>query len=402
MSSYIFEYLVSTLSPHHLARQFKHYTTVLRNKKNLLETISSLTKNNTVLTTTAQDLNLHRNTVLNRYSTLRQILSLDPLYFDTDRANLRAYSLYSNKRITLQAGIVIQPNSVLHRGMQKLVQLIEQKSKGVILLNLHTLSMSGNNKLLFDLVSRNALDMAVLSTSVLNDATNNRSKVLELPFLFQSYNQARKILNTRFLDIINASLSSGGIRCLGFWSMGWRYITSQDSPVLVPADLKNRKIRIMHNDTISQYFEMMGATPIKMHYGDVIKALQSGIVDSQENPYSNTLEMGFFKYQQFITQLKYHLSVESCIISKTRWNSLDAEHQEIIASAMNETTEWIFTEQQQFNQKCKKILVEDHGLQLLTPSAKEEQQWRSHSLPLYKEYPHKDLLKLFSTTWSGA
>ena len=90
----------------------------------------------------------------------------------------------------------------------------------------------------------------------------------------------------------------------------------------------------------------MGAVPIKMNYGDVKDALHSGIIDCQENPYSNTLGMKFYEEQDFITRLKYYLSTEALYISKTAWERLSPSQQDIIAAAARETTDWIFTEQQ--------------------------------------------------------
>ena len=84
-------------------------------------------------------------------------------------------SLYQNQKITLQAGIVIQPNSVLHQGMQKMADLVNKNSCGTININIHTLSTSGNNAHLFEILRSGSIDLVVAATGVMNKFTNNRS-----------------------------------------------------------------------------------------------------------------------------------------------------------------------------------------------------------------------------------
>lgn len=393
IDSFIFEYFISLTPQNYLKLQFKNLDHKARQEKLLQQTIHMLSKHNTVLSLCADALGIHRNTMLNRYNKIREQVCLHPLQNDKDRVLLRAYSLVSTKKITIQAGIIIQPNSVLHIGVQKMAEIIAQRSNGSMSLQIHTLSVSGDNSLLFDSLRRGALDFAVVASNSLNRATDNQTSAMELPFLFTSYDEARWVLNTQILQGINPLLSPTGILCLGFWSMGWRYITSRNTPIYEPKDLQGKKIRIMHNKTMETYFKGMGIEPIQLNYGDVMKALENGMVDCQENPYSNILEMGFYSFQRYITRLKYNLSIESCLVSHKCWNTLTQEQQTIIAEAMKETTTWIFNEQQQFNTRCKQTLLHEKNMQIIEPSPEQEILWQEYAKPLYDSFPHQNFLK---------
>lgn len=74
--------------------------------------------------------------------------------------------------------------------------------------------------------------------------TNNRTRVLEFPFLFCSTSEAKYILNTLIRKDVEAPLEAIGVKCLSIWSMGWRYLTSKD-PVRVPQDMAGKKVRVM-------------------------------------------------------------------------------------------------------------------------------------------------------------
>ncbi|WP_320122154.1 TRAP transporter substrate-binding protein DctP [uncultured Sphaerochaeta sp.] len=389
----IFEYLTSLLPHSYLKTRFKPFDHLLQENPACRETLLALTKRNTNLVCCAKELCLHRNTVLQRFTKLKSLLDINPLYHDKDRLILRSYALYQNKRIDLHVGIIIQPNSVLHQGMQKMAEVIAKKSGDNMVLNIHTISTSGDNHMLFELLCQGSLDVVVVASSALNNATNNRSALLELPFLFDSYEEARQLMKDLIIPELDGPLVAIGAKCLGLWSMGWRYITSRDAPIQRPYDMQGKKMRIMYNDTMTEYFKNLGTIPIQMNYGDVAKSLETGIIDCQENPYSNILEMQFYQYQKYITLLKFHLSTEACLISQQTWTKLSEPQRAIIISAMEETTEWIYREQQIFNAQCCNTLVEEKGMELVDVSHQQELEWRAFAKELYVDTSNQDLLK---------
>ena len=349
---FIFEYAVSLIPRSYWNNRFQNLAQDLGSSPALMETALALSRENLNLSQAAKALGLHRNTLLQRFAKIKSRTKLNPLENDHDRMVLRAFSLYQNQKITLQAGIVIQPNSVLHQGMQKMADLVNKNSCGTININIHTLSTSGNNAHLFEILRSGSIDLVVAATGVMNKFTNNRSRVLEFPFLFQSSAEAKHILNTIIIKDVEHSLDSIGVKCLNIWTMGWRYLTSKE-PIRLPQDMAGKKVRVMFTESLDEYYRNMGAVPIKMNYGDVKDALHSGIIDCRENPYNNTLGMKFYEEQDFITRLKYYLVQRRCIY-QNRLGKIKPFQQDIIAAAARETTDWIFTEQQYvINQQCK-------------------------------------------------
>ena len=390
---FIFEYAVSQIPRNYWDNRFQNLSRNLDKYPSLMETALTLSRENLNLSQAAKSLGLHRNTLLQRFGKLKNCTKMNPLENDHDRMVLRAFSLYQNQKITLQAGIVIQPNSVLHQGMQKMADLVNRNSGGTININIHTLSTSGNNAHLFEILRSGSIDFVVAATGVMNKFTNNRSRVLEFPFLFQSSAEAKHVLNTIIIKDVEHSLDSIGVKCLNIWTMGWRYLTSKE-PIRLPQDMLGKKVRVMFTESLDEYYRNMGAVPIKMNYGDVKDALHSGIIDCQENPYSNTLGMKFYEEQNFITRLKYYLSTEALYISKSAWERLSPSQQDIIVLAARETTDWIFTEQQYvINQHCKNVLVSEKGMHIIDVSADEAELWKSYSYNLYAGFTHQDLLK---------
>ena len=274
---FIFEYAVSLIPRSYWNNRFQNLAQDLGSSPALMETALALSRENLNLSQAAKALRLHRNTLLQRFTKIKSRTKLNPLENDHDRMVLRAFSLYQNQKITLQAGIVIQPNSVLHQGMQKMADLVNKNSCGTININIHTLSTSGNNAHLFEILRSGSIDLVVAATGVMNKFTNNRSRVLEFPFLFQSSAEAKHILNTIIIKDVEHSLDSIGVKCLNIWTMGWRYLTSKE-PIRLPQDMAGKKVRVMFTESLDEYYRNMGAVPIKMNYGDVKDARTTCII----------------------------------------------------------------------------------------------------------------------------
>lgn len=393
LDDYVFEYLNSLLPRKFLDNAFQHLNAMVEQFPLLLDTIMMLTKNNTNLTQCAKDSRLHRNTLLQRYSHLKEQLDMDPIHRDTDRLTLRSYALYRSQKLDLHVGIMIQPHSVLHQGMQHFANLIEEESQGNIVLDIHTLSTSGDNTMVFNMLCQGSLDFVICSSSVMNGATAGRSAVLELPFLFDSYQEAEDILDKVVIPDMEESLTGIGAKCLAIWSMGWRYITSNEKPIRKPSDLSGMRFRIMFNNTMEAYCKMLGAIPLKMNYNAIAKAFENGLIDGQENPANNILDMGYASYQRYITVLNYNLSTEGCFISRTIWNQFADSQRKLIANAMRKTTSWIYAMQDGYNKQCLDILINEKGLTPIYPTMDEIVLWKESVRPLYSAYEHQDLLQ---------
>ena len=391
INSFIGEYFSSLIPADEQKLLYSEYENASRKSPHLFESGVALSKSNTNLVLMADLLSIHRNTAVQRYKKLKSTLDLDPIYNDVDRFILKSFSLYKSKRITLNAGIIIQPGCVLNKGMLYLAELLNQKSGGTIQLDIHTLSYSGDNHTFFSLLCQGAIDIFSGATNVLNAATGDRAEVLSLPFLFKNTDEALTTIRDVILPELDAPLLSIGAHCMGIWSMGWRYLTSS-TPIRSPEDLKGLKVRIMFNKSLSRYFESLGAKAIQMNYGELQNALKNKLIDCQENPFSNILEMEFYKWQQYIMNMRYLLSTEGVFISKKAWSAFSDEQKEIFTSAINETTTWLYKEQEVFNEQCKETLINEKGMTLITPNEEEKELWKKAALPLYESFPHQEFL----------
>ena len=384
---------LSSLLPHQTAETlFKAYDLVLSRSALLSSTLRAITTNDTNLTGAAKELGVHRNTVLQRFGKLQETLSADPLHNDADRMALHCYSFLKSQTITWHAYVNIQPGNIQQLGLQKFSELLFEKSGGRMQLYVDFTSSAGDYRQLLESVCSGAVDCASVEICTLFSVLRGQPNVLELPFLFDSREEANTLLRTFVKDELSPSLYAMGAILGDFWSMGWRYLTSNE-PVRVPEDLCGKRIRTTFFSQIkSSYFRAMSASVIHMLYFDVPKYLATDVVDCQENPYSNLLGMYLYERQKYILELNAFYDINSVLLSKTAFEKLPPSLREVVLDALHEASEWLLSETVRVNAAARQQLMEK-GMHCTQPTAREIQLWRAAGADLYRSLEKNRLLK---------
>lgn len=391
IKDHIFEYLYSCMGVWPQENLLKDWERMLDTMPLIQETCIALSRNNSSPARAGAALSIHRNTILQRTQKLTRVTGLDPIRKTQDRAILRAYALKKEQKTVWNAGTILQPGSVLYRGMTHLAGLVYRKSGGTFQINLHTISNSGDNRQLFNMLNKGTLDAVACSTIAMEEYTGGQISVLSLPFLFDSIQEAKFILNKIVVFELKDILYRTGIICPCFWTMGWRYLSSKNTPIRIPEDVSGRKIRILACRMNEDFFAGMGAVPLKIYYSDIRESLRSDIIECQENPYMNILDMEFYKYQDYVTELPMFLSPEAFCFSRKSWEALDEKKQRVLTNAVEETTDWLYSSQETLNEQAKAELIQK-GMHIVVPSEKEVQEWKAYAKPLYENRQFQNLL----------
>ena len=391
VNNFLFEYLFSRMDSGLQKNLIQDIQAMLDSSPALAETAVALACSDFSPIHCAKALGLHRNTVLQRLQKMKATMALDPLYSTWDRVALHVYALQKTKKTVWNCGIIVQPSSVLYQGLRHLAEELHKGSGGTFQLNIHTISTSGDNYKLFNMLVEGALDLVVGSTIALQPYTEGRTSTLQLPFLFDSEEEAEYILQHTVLPELRGSLSEAGILCPVIWSMGWRYLTSRGTPIRTPEDMRGRRIRILASSSIEEYFSSLGAEPLQIYYNNIREALSSGIISCQENPYSNILSMEFYRYQDYVMELPLWYSMEAFCLSEKAWLALEEPRQELLRQCIQETSRWLSKKQRQMNQQAKEEL-QRLGMTVVVPSEEEEALWRDTIRSFYTGEKHQGFL----------
>ena len=164
--------------------------------------------------------------------------------------------------------------------------------------------------------------------------------ILDLPFLFTSYEHAHAVLDGEIGQELIAKLDDIGVVGGAFWENGFREMTNSIRPINTPEDCAGLKLRCMENQVHMDAFSALGMDPTPMAWSEVFTALQQGTIDGQENPIAIIYTNKVYEAQKYLAITNHVYSPAMILFSKTVLESLPEEYQTVLLDAAKEATEY--------------------------------------------------------------
>lgn len=164
-------------------------------------------------------------------------------------------------------------------------------------------------------------------------------RVFDLPFIFKDDAAVSAFEDSDTGKDMLASLSEQGLVGLAFWRNGLKQL-SANKPLLMPEDARGLKFRIQPSPVIEAQFKELGANPQKMAFPEVYGALQTGVVDGCENPWTNIWKQKFYEVQDGFTATNHGVIDYAVVADMAFWNGLDNDVRTELESIMTEVTEF--------------------------------------------------------------
>lgn len=169
------------------------------------------------------------------------------------------------------------------------------------------------------------------------EAYTKKYRLFDLPFLFGSLAAVDTFGNSEAGKNLLKATEVAGYTGLGYWSSGLKQF-SANKPLNVPSDANGLKFRVQTSDVAVAMIEAMGASAQKLAFKEVYGALQTGVVDGQENSWSNIYTQKFFEVQDGITETNHQL-LAYLLVTSTEWlNGLDADIRDQFLTIATEVT----------------------------------------------------------------
>ncbi|WP_050606115.1 TRAP transporter substrate-binding protein [Ruegeria sp. 6PALISEP08] len=221
----------------------------------------------------------------------------------------------------------------MHRALLKFEELVETGSNGEIDVQIFPSSQMGPDREMIEGVQTGVLEMAIPPSSFFA-GWDPAFAVIELPYMYSSKDIAFDVLDGNAGDGMLARVENQGLVGLGWLELGVRNVTNNVRPVATPADLEGVKLRTMKVPAHVATFETLGANPTPMNFGEVYSALQQGVIDGQENPLAIITSQRFYEVQKYLSTTGHVFAVYMPVISKPFFDSLSAEHQQLVRDSM--------------------------------------------------------------------
>lgn len=209
---------------------------------------------------------------------------------------------------------------------------VEEASNGRITVENYYSSVLGDDTKATEACRSGELEIASTSTAPLVGLIPELA-IFDIPFLFNSYEEADAIIDGPIGDILNKKMEEKGLINLAWDENGFRDLTNSVRPVYSPEDLKGLKIRTMENKYHLEAWKALGASPTPMSWNEVFTALQQGIIDGQENPIPNFYSARIQEVNEYITTTGHVYSPLLFLFSKQIFDTYDSETQQILRDA---------------------------------------------------------------------
>jgi tripartite ATP-independent transporter DctP family solute receptor len=173
-----------------------------------------------------------------------------------------------------------------------------------------------------------------------------------------------------------------GYKLIGVWENGFRQITNNVKPIVTPDDLQGIKLRTPRGVWRVKMFEAYGANPTPMAFSEVFVALQTGVIDGQENPYANIASAKFNEVQKYLSETNHVYTPSFPVASLKRWESWPPEVQEAIMQAGQEVQPWTYETAAKLDADLSQQLM-DGGMAF---NEADREAFVAASQPIYDEF----------------
>ncbi len=244
-----------------------------------------------------------------------------------------------SKTILLRASSSTAPTHPYNEGLREFARLVAERSDDTIKIDIFDSAQLGDERANIEDLQMGALDIAVTSTGPLGNF-EPAFLILDLPYLFESYEHAHAVLDGSVGDDLIAKLEPLGIVGGAFWENGFRHMTNSRRPINTPEDCRGLKLRCMENQAHMTAFSALGMDPTPMAWSEVFTALQQGVIDGQENPIAVIYSSKVNEVQAHLAITNHVYSAAMILFSKDLMDGLTDEQQQILLQAAREVADY--------------------------------------------------------------
>ncbi len=264
-----------------------------------------------------------------------------------------------------------------------LAQRVNREMDGKVCMQVYPNKQLYNDKKVLEALLLGDVQMAAPSLSKFEKYTK-KYRIFDLPFMFEDIDAVDRFQNSATGQKLKNAMRKKGLQGLAFWHNGMKQM-SANRPLIHPSDAKGLKFRIQSSDVLKAQFEALGAIPQKMAFSEVYGALQSGVVDGQENTWSNIYTKKFFEVQDGVTETNHGVLDYLVVTSTEFWGGLPSDVRSQLERIIAEVTAERNKISTQINEQNKqKIIAAGSPVRTLTPEQRAE--WVEALKPVWKQF----------------
>ncbi len=280
---------------------------------------------------------------------------------------------------------VVSENTPKHQGALAMKEYIEEASDGTIRMEIYpNSSLFGDQDEYQNLVANNIQFIAPALTKFVGN--NPQFNISEMPFLFENDEQAIEFWDGEKGQEVLGSLQEDGVLGLSMWPNGGKHLTNNKRAITSPEDLKGLKFRTQGGQLMDMIYSTLKAGSESIPFDELYTALDQGVVDGQENTFSNIESKKFHEVQKYMTVIN-HTRVDYAVFTNTKfWNSMNDATREIVEEGLAKGTEVARAEALTLNEQALEKIKAAGTTEVNELTAEQVDAFREVLQPVYAKY----------------
>lgn len=216
------------------------------------------------------------------------------------------------------------------------------------------------------------------------EAFTKQFRIFDLPFMFKNIDAVNEFQLSETGQAMKDSMRRRGLQGLAFWHNGMKNM-SANVPLNLPSDANGLKFRVQASDVLKAQMAAIGGSPQPMAFSEVYGALQTGVVDGQENTWSNIYGKKFFEVQDGSTATNHGI-IDYLLVTSTEWlDGLDADVRDQFTTIVAEVTETRNGESTRINAEAR-AAIEAAGGVVRDLTSEQRQAWVDAMMPVWDQF----------------
>jgi C4-dicarboxylate-binding protein DctP len=293
------------------------------------------------------------------------------------------------ENFTIKFSHVVTPATPKGQAAEKFKEVVEQRSGGRITVEIYPNSELYGDKDELQALQSNSVQMLAPASAKFTTVAP-ALQVLDLPFLFDTVEDIPKVVSPDSAAgkaiYENEALATNNIKVVGLWDNGLKQLSS-NTEMRTPANLAGLSFRIQPSDVLRSQFESWGASATPMAFAEVYNALQQGVVNGQENPYSNIESQNMHTVQSHITASNHGYIGYVLVINNQFFESLPADLQTIVQESADEASTYNREVAAKLNEEARATIEQAGTTTILDLSPEERQAFKDAVVPsVWEQY----------------
>ena len=248
-------------------------------------------------------------------------------------------SANAQQPIVIKFSHVVSPDAPKGKAAMVFKDLVEKYTNGRVKVEVYPNSSLYKDKEELEALQLGSVQILAPSISKFGPLGVKEFDVFDLPFLMSDDARARQMMASPMMTDLNKKLEAKGVAPLAYWDNG-AHVYTANKPLLKPEDFRGLKMRIQGSKVLDAAVRELGAIPQIMAFGELYQALQTGVVDGEDNVPSNILTQKFYEVQKTLT-VSYHGRLTYALVTNKKfWDGLPADLKEPLARAVKESTDY--------------------------------------------------------------